>query len=388
MGRSSISVSVAPAVLKWARLSNGDPIVESAEKLKVDINKLEAWEEGVETPVLSLTQLRTLVDFYKRPLATFLLPAPPEKLPELKDCRTLYGEEVYPLSRKVRLAIREARWFQHIAAEIAEDMKYNIEPKIGKALLKTDVEELALRERDRLGIDITTQFHWEDKIVALKEWKNAVEAQNVLVFQLSLSKETEGLRLRGFSLADKLPLALVYNSKEVDEHPKIFSIFHEYAHLMLRVSGICDMSWSNETEIEKFCNGFSGALLVPKNAFLNHRIVKKHSDENEWLDKELSVLSKDFKVSQEVILRRLLIFRKTTNSFYKEWRSRPRRTKDSTGWAPQERMTISRRGLKLTFYILDAYKKEYITQGEAADYLGVSLQRVPKVIDEFKKQTS
>lgn len=382
MPRRSISVFVEPAVLKWARESIGEDIREAAEKIGVDEQTLRKWEDGVTPPNLRLTQLEKLTNFYKRPLAAFLLPEPPKEPSPPEDFRTFYGEEKAPLSRKIRLTIREARWHQAIAVELAEELDKGIRSEIGKASLSDDVEELVLRERERFGFGIEEQFQWENAGEALKEWRKAVEGRGVLVFQMSMSiPETKGINVRGFSLVDERPFVIVINSKDY-ERPRIFSLFHEYAHLMLHKSGICDMNWGNLRDLEVFCNHFAGAFLVPESALLTHNTVKGHSkNQYVWSDEELRELSHDFKVSREVILRRLLMLGRTNREFYEDWRRtkvrRPRRQK--TGGPLPEVQSVARRGVILTSFILEAYNHDIITSLDAADYLGVRVDRIPAV---------
>jgi hypothetical protein len=73
--------------------------------------------------------------------------------------------------------------------------------------------------------------------------------------------------------------------------------------------------------VEKFCNHFSGALLVPKEALLNHEIIKSMKSSPEWSDNTLGKIARDFKVSREVILRRLVILGLASQAFYQKKRA-------------------------------------------------------------------
>jgi len=392
MPKQSISILIEAAVLKWARVSIAEDLEEAARRIKVKVQLLEDWEEGRVKPELRLTQLEELSRFYRRPIATFLLPESPKEPSLPKDFRTLYGEEGQSLPRKVRLAIRDARWFQSMAAELAGELGREIKLRIGEATRGANIDELALRERKRFGITANQQFQWKDKTEALKRWKSAVEGLGVLVFQFSLSSDQEDMRIRGFSLADELPFVVVLNSKD-NEHPKIFSLFHEYAHLMLHVSGVCDMDWTNPMSIEIFCNRFAGAFLVPRDDLLVHHLIKNHGKSYEWSGEELRELSQEFKVSREVILRRLLTLKLTTDDFYKQWRSKRKKPKkktkgDEKSGPPPERVSVAQHGLTLTSYILDAYRREIITSLDAADYLRVRVGRISEVRAEVGELVS
>ncbi len=77
MSRKMIEVSVQPEVLRWARESSGSSIEEAAGRIGTSPALFARLER--ETPKLRLSQLRILADYYKRPLAAFLLSEPPDE---------------------------------------------------------------------------------------------------------------------------------------------------------------------------------------------------------------------------------------------------------------------------------------------------------------------
>lgn len=71
----AIESSVKPSVLRWARETSGTNIEEAAKRLRVPASKYAGWE-AVESS-LTLSQMRALAAYFKRPLAALLLPEPP-----------------------------------------------------------------------------------------------------------------------------------------------------------------------------------------------------------------------------------------------------------------------------------------------------------------------
>jgi len=63
MGRG-IQVSVKPDVLKWARITSGATVKDTADRVGVTPAAFARWETE-ETP-LSLTQVRELSRYFKR----------------------------------------------------------------------------------------------------------------------------------------------------------------------------------------------------------------------------------------------------------------------------------------------------------------------------------
>ena len=72
-------VAVQPKVLRWARSRAGYSVEDIAKQLKRDPAEIRAWETGESAPTYA--QLEKLAyDLYKRPLALFFLPEPPQEV--------------------------------------------------------------------------------------------------------------------------------------------------------------------------------------------------------------------------------------------------------------------------------------------------------------------
>ena len=378
MPHKSLEVSVEPKVLIWARKSIGRNIEEVAKRLKVSENTVASWELGQKKP--TLVQLEKLAKtIYKRPLAAFFLPSPPTEPAPPTDFRTLPVDREIPFSSKTRLAIRRAQRLQSLATELKGTITKEAF-KIGSISLSDEPEEVAIEIRNDLKIDAQTQFHWKDENITLNEWKKVLENRGILVFQLSMPIE----ETRGFSLIENKIPAIVLNLRD-SVNGRIFSLFHEYAHLLLDRSGICDMEEQNylrdDKTIEKFCNHLAGAILVPKNVLLGHELAKQ----KKWTEEILGEIAKSFKVSQEVILRRLVILGLASRDLYKrkheEWSAKAKeKQKEKRPFKiSQPKKCIKQNGAPFVSLVLDANKKGEITYSDVADYLGVRIKHIPKI---------
>lgn len=380
MSRKSLEVVVEPRVLIWARESIGMNIEGVAKRLNTDEDTVRKWESGQKNP--TLIQLGKLArTIYKRPLAAFFLPEPPEEPPLPEDFRTLPRDKRKPFSPKTRLAIRRARRLQSLAAELANSLNREITPKIEKTNLSDNPEVAASRIRMQLAVEISTQFSWKNKAEALNEWKKTVEKRGVLVFQIGMPLE----ETRGFSLIEGKFPAIVLNLSDAI-NGRIFSLFHEYGHLLLNDSGICDMGdevyLSDENKsIERFCNHFAGAILVPKDALINHKLIKSSGYHSHWPDEILKELARGFKVSQEVMLRRLVILDLADKDFYKrkheEWKTAEHRRGGGRRNPPKE--CVQKNGAPFVSLVLESHRKEKITYSDVADYLAIRLKHLSKV---------
>ena len=102
-----------PKVLKWARETAGytlEEVVKKLDKKTITVEKFLAIEKGEE--FLSYPQLESLAyKIYKRPLALFFFPDPPDENAIKKSFRTL-PKPMENLSPKMRFLIRKARFMQ------------------------------------------------------------------------------------------------------------------------------------------------------------------------------------------------------------------------------------------------------------------------------------
>jgi Zn-dependent peptidase ImmA (M78 family)/DNA-binding XRE family transcriptional regulator len=391
MPHKSLEADIDPRVLRWARETIGMGMGDIAKRLKVTEDVVSKWESGQKRP--TLIQAEKLANVYKRPLAAFFLPEPPVELPLPKDFRTLPEGKRKPFSTKTLLAIRRARRIQSLIRELAKSLTVDVRYEIGTASLSDSPEALAERIRGKLGVDTQAQFGWKNENEALNEWKKALEKQGIFVLQMGMPIE----ETRGFSLAEgEIPIIMLNLKDSING--RIFSLFHEYAHLLLNETGICMMDeeegFSNESEaIERFCNHFAGAVLVPQSALLSHETVRAYRNSVTRPDEMYAELSKSFKVSQEVILRRLLISNLVSVNFYKqkrkEWEEKARGAKPRGRWGRQNppKKCIQENGIPFISLVFESYNGEKITYNEMADYLGIRLKHIPKIEQLIRGET-
>jgi Zn-dependent peptidase ImmA (M78 family) len=382
----SLSIPVKPAVLIWARESIGRTVKEAAAILGESEELVRQWEAGQKQPALH--QIKVLARFYKRSLAAFFLPSPPQELSIPHDFRTLPDGNVIPLSSKTRLAMRQARRLQSIASELKEEDESDFHVRIGRALLSDDPEALAGKVRESLNVSLEEQLSWEKDTGAMDRWKKSVESLGILVFQMSMPLE----EARAFSFTDGGLPVIVINTKDALK-ARIFSLFHELGHILLNEGGICDPgklgseeSTEKDRSIEAFCNFFAGSVLIPMEGLLSHRLVAGKTSSCKWPERTLGTISNDFKVSKEVILRRLLIAGLTTREFYSlkhnEWMKKEKKPESSKGKGikrdiPKE--CLQRNGTPLTSLVLDSYRNERITTSDVADYLGIRVKHISRI---------
>lgn len=379
MPNKSFEVNVKPEILVWARESSGFSVQDAAKRLRASVDLLRKLESGEKKPTLS--QLEKFANIYKRPLAAFLLPAPPKEPSLPKDFRTLPPEKKKPLSVKTLLAIRRVRRLQALSSELIKITGREFIKGISNVTLKDNPEQLTVKVREQLGIPLPKQFSWSSENQALDEWRKMVERMGIFVFQVSVSLE----EMRGFSLTDGEFPVIVLNARD-SYTARIFSLFHEYAHILLNDGGMCNLQEIHLSyeigEVEIFCNHFAGALLVPEDALLAHKLVQGHKHPGKWEDDTLNQIARDFRVSQEVILRRLLIFQLVRDDFYKkkheEWEKKTTEKRRGGKQNPPKKC-VTQNGVPFVSLVLQSHREDKITFSDVSDFLEVRLKHIPKI---------
>jgi Zn-dependent peptidase ImmA (M78 family)/transcriptional regulator with XRE-family HTH domain len=386
MHSNTIEVSVRPSVLQWLRESAGLGVADVARRLGTSEAAVQAWESGDRRP--TLRTLEKLSVFLKRPLAAFLLPQRPSEPPLPTDFRSLPDKEKLPMGRTTRLAIREARRMQAVAGDRTAQLGSPLTARITKISLPANPETLAETERRRLGIGVHEQVRWASTHHAFSQWRRGVEQLGVLVFQLPMPVE----EARGFSLTDGGLPAIVVNSSDAIT-ARIFTLFHEYAHLLLDAAGVClpHEGAEDDGRIEKFCNHFSGAFLVPKAALLADGRTKQIAQSAPAADANLEELAERFKVSEQVVWRRLQVCGLISTARYQaklhrwEHQVRASRKKPSFGLSPARRC-VAQRGRLFASTVLEAKERDLITYSDVSDFLSVRVKHLDSIQGLLREQ--
>lgn len=256
-------VPITVEVLDWAIRTSGYSQNEIAEKLGISTATLRAWMDGNEQP--GLTLLRRLASILKRPLATFLLPAPPRSVSVHVEFRHPPGETRRSLNSVETSSLREASRVQRGLASVLSQLG---EPPIPFSSVSTadDYERVATEERQVIRVSLEEQIRWATHSQALQAWRNALEERGITVFFLPMGKDSS----RGFSLWNEYAPLLTVNT-HWNTQARIFTIFHEYAHLITRTSSSClghvsARIRSGEDHVERWCERFAAAFLAPWSA--------------------------------------------------------------------------------------------------------------------------
>ena len=295
-----IRVPVKPELLRWARRRAG----LRHEELPVRFNKLPEWEAGSLQPTL-----RQLEDFARKvhvPFGYLLLSEPPEETIPIPDFRTVGGRpprQSPNLLDTIHLCQERQGWYQdYLRAMGAEPVDF-----VATCTLATEPQAAAEAMRDRLGVSVDARIKHRTHQAALSAFISSLDEAGVLVMVSGVVGSNTGRKLdprefRGFTLADALaPLIFVNGS---DAKPaQAFTLAHETAHLWLGTSALSNLPSPTAQGVRKeevWCNAVAAEFLVPRAR------IEEELRPRETLDEAKTRLSRHFKVSPLVVLRRLL----------------------------------------------------------------------------------
>jgi Zn-dependent peptidase ImmA (M78 family)/transcriptional regulator with XRE-family HTH domain len=372
---------VNPQMLVWARKRSGHSVDQVADALRKTVDVIKSWEAGSTAP--TYPQLEDLAyRVYKRPIALFFFPEPPEEPDPEHAFRTLPDSELEHLASDTRYKVRQALALQESLRELNRGVN-PVERKIftdlqpGSAL---SAPAMAKQVRAYLGVDARTQTsEWTSADHALKSWRNAVEeAGGVYVFKNSFKQKD----VSGFCLYDD-EFPLIYLNNGTAKTRQIFTIFHELAHILTRTSGVTKRNDSyiaqltgHPKRIEVFCNQFATEVLVPTEE-LRPLVLGPRPD-----DEQIGDIATKFKVSREVVLRRFLDLGLVSKAYYEskvaQWKAdyddRSAKEEGGGNYYLTQASYLGVRYLRLAFR---RYYEGAISLDQLADYLNIRVSSVP-----------
>jgi len=372
------TVPITPDVLRWARESAGltvDDVVKKINRKGVTHQVVEEWEEGFSCPTYSQLE-RLAYDLYKRPLALFFFPEPPEELSPKQSFRTLPEYEIDHLPSRMRMLLRKAGAFQMNLYELydsANSAKRNLVHDLSFKIEESEVN-MAKQVREYLSITLDEQVGLKSTDDAFKFWREKLEELGIFIFKDAFKSDS----FSGFCLYDdEFPVIYVNNSKSMTR--QIFTLFHELAHLLFKTGGVdtrlddyIDYIEGDALQIEVLCNRFAGEFLVPSEDF-SKRVSGSRID-----DALISELANTYHVSREVILRRFMDRGSVGQEYYEskvaEWASDKNGRKGSGGnyYSTQGAYL----GVKYIEKAFSCYYKNQITAERLADYLDVKVKNI------------
>ncbi len=252
------TVPITAQVLAWTRAEAGLTQVELAERAQLAVEKLQAWEAAESRPTKG--QFNKLARVLKRPSALFFLPEPPVAAGMPISLRSAPALGSHKLGPEEARQIRWARRLQELTSWVLRD-EGRPEARLPQYRPSQDPVERAGFERSRSGVSSAEQLGWRSAAEAFRSWRGHLEEQGVLVMQLTMGKNN----IRGFGAWDGYAPLVAVNTAY---HPtaRVFTLFHEVAHLLIRTDAACQsfvFPDQLDGSVERWCERFAAAFLLP-----------------------------------------------------------------------------------------------------------------------------
>lgn len=298
-------VPVKPELLRWACERAGKPESALAEKFSA----FPDWLTGEKAPTFK--QLEDFAKATRTPFGFFFLPEPPVETIPIPDFRTVGSERVqHPspdLLDTIYLCQQRQDWYRQNALVLGEPPL----DFIGSASAQSDVVTTAARIRQAVGFDLDARAEASTFVDALRMMIDAADQAGILVMVSGIvghnsHRPLDTAEFRGFALSDDRAPLIFINGTDT-KSGQMFTLAHELAHLWLGESGVSDVTPATSfpqraggPSVERWCNAVAAEMLVPLDGF--RQAYSRRAD----LRPEMQRLSKQYKVSTLVVLRRML----------------------------------------------------------------------------------
>jgi Zn-dependent peptidase ImmA (M78 family) len=363
---------VNPVLLSWAR--------ERAGKDGLDLDrrfpKLNQWEEGALQP--TLRQLQVFADAVHVPIGYLFLQSPPDEPLPIPDFRTIDGRGIQRPSPNLLDTLYACQERQAWYREFSQVTRQSERPFVGSVTLDTPPEQAAHRISAELGFDLDERRNcrtWEEALRLFVQQADRVGVL-VMVSGVVMSNNRRALdpdEFRGFALADRRAPLVFINGADT-KSAQMFTLAHELAHLWLGQSALSDIGAgppAGYRREEVWCNRVAAELLAPLD------VVRAELIAGEALDDTLRRLSRRFKVSTLVILRRILDAGGLTRSaFDAAWNAEIDRLRElarnGSGGGDFYRTTLTRVSRRFTRALVESTLEGQTLYRDAFRMLGVA----------------
>ena len=383
---SVIRTTNNPRMLSWAREDIGYRIQQASEATGISESMLLAAEAGEHK--LTLNQLRFAAEKYDIPFGYLYFSEPPHKhlhkpVPDFRIEPDFRGNNHFRLDYEIKKCRDNREVFLELALSLDEEVN------AFKVFRTEKINNVGSEIRSRLGVadkDISLLTYDE----SYNYWKNKIEADGVLVYESQYIPDETGVI--GMAIFyEVLPIILIKRGPYFNER-KLFTLLHEYAHLLYGKSAINDASSliidepiSNEANIEGLCNKLAAEILIP-----SEKVVPEAFTKLELVEK-MMLLAKTFKVTYStaaVCLKRanlidhsqlqhlLALRKKEVDKRKTEFRQPPQ--------IPREIINRLDMGRPMFNVVLNAYNTGLLNVFDTSKILNLRVNKIDKLLSEMR----
>lgn len=384
---------ITPSVVTWARERAGLQPEDLAKKVlsRPDAEKALAWESGEELP--TFRQAQKIADATHIPFGFLYLAEPPEEKVELPDFRRKAQTKRYQMSIHLRDIIRQSLGKQDWYREYLISNDYDPLAFVGAFKPSDPVDAVVNSMRTELKLPLDAYEQVRTMGEYLTQLSQKAEQIGIMVLRSGyVSSNTHRIldaeEFRGFASVDEYAPLIFINSTDHDA-AKVFTFFHELAHIWIGESGISDLesTGKGEHDIERYCNEVAAEILVPRAA------LQKAWDPFADPLKQSQELGRRFKVSTLVIARRAFELRHIDRAEHDRifaieranYQKASKKKDDGQSGGNYYRTMAAKNGLFFSQAVLNALHEGNLTHRAAKDLLDVSVPKLNDYASEIEK---
>jgi len=379
---ATIRTSCNPAQLRWAREEAGLTIEQAAQAIGTSSDLLDLAEKGDHS--LTLNQLRQASKQYNFPYGYFYLKNHLEskKSPPVPDFRidpSFQHKEHF----KLNLILKKIRDRRETFIDLISDLDRE---QTSFLTLST------LSSNQNIGVSIRERLNVTDKDVASLSfdsaysfWKSKIEGDGVLVYESDQIPDETGV-IGAALFYENYPIILIKRGSSVRER-KLFTLLHEYAHLLLGQSAINDSEsmtvesdFTDAYSIEHKCNLLAAEILVPRSKLNKDSYISLSPIDM------MVLMAREFKVTFSTALVCLKNNKFISHSDFvelmKQRKSEHERKQPRQDQAHIPRETLMKLDLGKPMFraVFDSYSNGYLSMLDASSLLGLRVNKIDKLL--------
>jgi len=358
--------------LQWARTVSRldrDALAKAAGTTPERITEFEA-----ETSAPTFRQLTLMANKLDRPLGFFFAPAP--AVPDVPETADFRGREGGGIPADIAREMKRAEQHREAMLDLTEmpDRGWHLEP-----LTRDSAPDRAAELRRQFGLTERFTPPESQQNQVFNFWRGLLESHGFLVFQTT---KIDLEAFRGLSIHhDSLPIIVLNGADSASG--RVFTLFHEVAHLANRTSGLCVLD--EDVSEEAIANQFAANFLMPEHLVRQHLLDTEDALE---VATQLAAALKVSPLAAGVRLRTLGVITEQDLTDIKEqsaeiWRVVREAQKTSDGFVPPWRLRYRDLGSNYIGAIAHALEDRRIDAMDATYLLNARWPTVEKLLEEY-----
>ncbi len=224
------------------------------------------------------------------------------------------GEFAKGTLQAINFVERLSSTFSSLKLDVALDS--TVKPFRTNSYSNKEAAELADEWRTRWGIQDKEQLEWQDANKLYGSLRSFIEGLGILVTHRQFkTDEAAGIYVH----VKDGPHTIVINTTKSSKARKLFTLAHEFCHILLREEGASNPSIL-KNKVEKFCNRFAACLLAPER--LIRKALERFGLTPKADDNWIRIFAKRLGLSQEATYLRLVETGYLNRSDYRQWKAK------------------------------------------------------------------